>query len=61
MASFYERNQMEVGPNSFCFNKQLKKLLGLIQDRNPNLFVNRALKKQLYYSSRINNDLNLEQ
>lgn len=34
---------------AFNFKKQIKKLITTIQDRNPNLFVSRALKKQLFY------------
>lgn len=36
-------------PSFFCFKKQMKKLVDLIQQKNPNLFVTRSLKKQIYY------------
>ena len=39
---------------TFNFKNQMKKLVTTIQDKNPNLFVTRALKKQLYYQQKSN-------
>lgn len=38
----------------------MKKMVNCIQDKNPNLFVTRALKKQLYYQQK-SNSLTYEQ